>query len=165
MRIKVIFTTKEYNPFSWVIRFFDSSDFSHAAFLVEYEVHNKKNYIIHASGTNVHKTYVNDFKDKIVQTIDLELSINEISGALNLFNMYMHTKFDFMSIIGIGFNRILRVFGYKIKNIFADQQKTLFCSEFVAIVLKQIGVDLKDFNLELDGPKKLYEVLKCSHNG
>jgi hypothetical protein len=160
MIIKVHFSTyKKWNIFSALIRLVENSEFSHSS--IECEVLGKP-LIAHATEYRVNVVSTRKFyrENTIFHTFEFELNEQEEEKFMELLYDTLGISYGWWTAVGIVISRLLSLVGIKNKKFFTDKNKTLFCSEFVWYVLNEMGINVTNFDPELDGPKKLYEGLK-----
>jgi hypothetical protein len=154
--MKVLFSKRRgFNIPSLFFRWVDNSDFSHAAILVETPY---GSLVIESNHLGVHATSFRSFvnKNEIVKMIHLTPTVEQKIIIMETLYRLLGVGYGFLTVFGAGIARVFKL----TKNIFSDGDKTEFCSEFAYDVLDD-AYNLTGFKAELDGPKKLYEILKC----
>lgn len=153
--MKVLFTKRTgLNIPSMFFRLIEWSEFSHAVILLD----TPEGALVYESNIKgVHSLPFSEFikKNTIVKMIILDP--NEYQFKLIKEQIYKLSGVDYPILPMIG-AFIARVTG-SIKNIFADGSKTEYCSEFVFDCLDE-AYNLRGYIAEVDGPKKLYDILK-----
>lgn len=155
--IKVVFCRpRKFSLMSKIFRLIENSPFSHSAI----QLQNGFYYHVTLFG-KVHINSGSYFESKY-EIIEEKFIMVEPSNNDKMQDECQRLEgidYGVMSIIGVGLSRLLKLFGIRAPNFFKDSTKTFYCSEFVWYILKIGGLELKDFDPELDGPKKLKEVL------
>jgi hypothetical protein len=155
MKISILFTKRKgFNIPSWFFRLIERSEFSHAVILLD----TPEGPLVYESNIKgVHPLPLYDFvkNNILIKSITLNPNDDQAMTIKNRIYELLGVNYPILAMIGAF---IARVTG-SIKNIFADGDKTEYCSEFVFDVLDQ-PYDLKGYLAEIDGPKKLYEILK-----
>lgn len=162
MKIKVHFSTfKRFNLFSVLIRFIEKSKFSHTS--IEFNI-GKRSFIAHATEYRVNIISAHKFyrENEIFHIIEFDLNDIQFEKFKNLIYDTLGISYSWKTIIGIVLSRFLSLIGIKNRKFFEDKNKTMFCSEYVWYILSNLGYKIENFDPELDGPKKLYEILKAS---
>ena len=154
--MKVLFSKRRgFNIPSMFFRLIDNSEFSHAAILIETAY---GSLVIQSNHLGVHATSFRSFitDNEIVKMIHLNPSVEQKIIIMETIYKLLGVGYGFLNVFGAGISRVFKLS----KNIFADGDKTEFCSEFAYDVLDN-AYNLTGFKAELDGPKKLYELLKA----
>jgi len=95
--------------------------------------------------------------ETIVHSIQVEVNREDFYAVLY---PYFGRQYGYLNVFGMGIQRLLKVFGIKIKNPLKDKDKTFVCSELVIRLLQQSSDYCKDLDPERDGPADLYKSLK-----
>lgn len=146
--------------FSFLIRLFERSEFSHV-YIKWYSNKLNRYLIYHASATGVNFIGQEIFNQKSIVIHEFEIESDE--DTLNKTKQFAidncGKSYGFLNLIGIGIVRIFYIFGINFKNFLSDSDKTFICSELVAKILKEnFNFDIKK-SLELIGPKEIYIIL------
>jgi hypothetical protein len=139
----------------------DRSSFSHVALFLE--TNDLLNLYAHVNFQKVHVNTQPYFerKYKVIKSLEYEINDADYDYITKEIARFEGADYGFLTLIGIGIARILRLFKIRAKNIFRDRNKTFFCSEFIWYLLTLCSFHIDDFDPELDGPKKLYQILSC----
>lgn len=153
--MKVLFTKRRgCNIPSMFFRWIDNSEFSHAAILIETAY---GSLVVESNHLGVHATSFRSFitNNTIVRMVHLNPSVEQ--KVIIMENIYhlLGVGYGFLNILGAGISRLFNLS----RNIFSDGNKTEFCSEFVYDVFDD-AYNLTGFKSELEGPQKLYDILK-----
>lgn len=164
-KIKVVFTRPaSFSFISLIFRLFEGTTYSHAALcLISTDL---VNLVAHSNRHNVHvntEKYFNKIYTTL-ESLEFEISDEKYDYLVAEISKYEGAIYGYLNIFGIFISRVAKFFGIRMRNIFSDKSKTFFCSEFVYQMLHEIGFNLKDFDSELDGPRKLFEILKGIKN-
>lgn len=149
-------TPKCWNPLSWMIRKAEGTEFSHC-YIKFYSATYDMWLVYHASHTMIHFLGEEKFleKNKIIEEYELDLSV---AIKVSLIRNAIHRcgiPYGFLQMIGMMFSRFIYLwFHYKIKNPFADGEKTEVCSDLLYYDL-QSCISFGDFIPEYDGPRKI----------
>lgn len=65
-----------------------------------------------------------------------------------------------LQLIGMGIARLQKVITGKGKNPFRDGERSQVCSELVGRILRIIGMDIQEEDLEIEGPKFVRDLVK-----
>lgn len=152
--MKVLFTKRRgCNIPSMIFRWIDKADFSHVALLIETHY---GSLVVQSTHIGIHAISFRDFikHNSIIKMIHLNPTVEQ--KILIMENIYrlLGVSYGFISIAGAALARMFHMS----KNILGDGDKTEFCSEFAYDVLEE-AYGLHGFLAEIDGPKKLYEIL------
>lgn len=132
-------TPKKFNLFSWLIRTVGKSPFSHA-YIRYYDTYTKTWIIYQASGRLVNMITADNFNkvEKICAEFEIPVSTETRKKTIEWAQKKLGTPYGVMNIVGIGCVIVARFFGKKIRNPFADGEKTMVCSELVDYVMEDI---------------------------
>ena len=147
--------------FSWLIRFFEGTDYSHT-YVKTYSQTADTWLVYQASGSMVNfmgeKHFIN--AAHIAREFEFEISENSFKEYLKWAILNAGVPYGLKTVLGI---LIARVFNLK-KNPFGDGESTLFCAELCRIVLNDfIGVHVAKEEFELAGLKKLFLICERTH--
>lgn len=150
---------KGFSILSTIIRWVEGTKFDHT-YLRIYSKSLDRWLIYHASKTSLHFSNWESIQANNVICEEYELPIFEAEKVkiLQYCVDNLEKPYGVLELIGIGWVRLARALGYKIKNPFSDGLKTEVCSEVVGHVLKMIqdhddGPFITDEQLETEGPK------------
>ena len=145
-----IFSKHKNSITSWLIRKIERSKFSHVAILYQDKITGRW-LVAQSNKYRLNIVSLENFEKEnaIIAKIEICDSYDKYMSFLRYTFDHLGNQYGYLTMFGILLNRI-----FKIKNPFADGDKTFFCSEYF---IKAIGV--KDINPEIDGPKKIYEKL------
>ena len=145
---------KSFPLFSWSIRLFEGTPYSHV-YLKWYSEHLQMHLVYHAAGTSMHFLGP-DRADHELNTVR-EYTLDVSPETKRLIVAYCVSKagtpYGLRTVLGIALKRI---FGTS-KNVFADGDKTQFCSEFIARILSNF------FHVELPKPPDSMGLLDLEH--
>jgi len=138
--------------FSWLIRLYEITKFSHVAVMIHFEAINTI-AVFEASGTNV--KFVN-YKDWMERNEIVHGYLHHVDKTtwrkLTAFAMRnVDKKYGVKQVFGMAYARL-----FKKKNPWADGKASYVCSELVGYILKHVMGDKLDLSkLEYEGPKYL----------
>lgn len=146
--------------FSWLIRLYQKTEFSHVYIRIPHETmsdsvfHASEGLVHHMSGTQFDKKHrvVTEFEIPIKECAfhTLLMTAHEISGS----------NYGYLQNLGILIVKFASFFNIKINNPF---KKGWNCSELVLYMLNQIYNDFKHLDKNIVTPKDLYKAL-CTSN-
>lgn len=158
-KLKIGFSksTKFMPFFSWAVRLWEDTEFSHCYTEFENRRHPELPLIYQASHDmmNFMSRLVFEANNEIVEEFVIEVSDEAYDNLLYKAIQIVGKPYGVKQILGIV---LARIFNLK-KNPFQTRGDTYICSEWCGIVLKELGYVLpKDPNLIT--PKDVYKVLK-----
>ena len=156
MKLKILFSNpKQFKLHNVLIRWFDRADYGHVAIeIVDTRTRQDMVYeISYGEGHWIDRAHW-DERNNLVKEYTLDIGEFEYKEIVKLCNLSTQKGYGYLGVLGIA---IRYVFGIN-RNIFADDDKTLICSEFVAIILWSIGILYCD-NFELMTPRYIDEKL------
>lgn len=146
---------------SGLIRKIENSEFSHV-FIKWHSDSYERDIIYQASGFEVNFIGTDLFlkHSKIIKEIQLEISDEEFKSCMQFCIDNSGIPYGIKQLFGMGYVKLMKLFGKNIKNPFRDGKKSYVCSELIGVLLeKELQIKL-GLNLEVDGPKELYNKLK-----
>lgn len=158
--IKVVFSThRKFSIPSLFFRLMEGTPYSHVSLLMP----NGFYYHVTLFGkVHINTSYYFEKHNEIVDVKNVLMEPEMIGLMLSECSKMEGVDYGVMNVIGVGISRFLKLFGIRAPNFFKDNSKSFYCSEFVWYILKKGGLELKGFDPELDGPKRLNELLKWS---
>ena len=145
----------------WVIRIIERTPYNHV--YVELKVGTYKTDVIYqASGSQVNLVNKKIFKKnhKITHSFDFVISIAKKRELIGWVLENVGTKYGFLQVIGIGYVKLMYLFGMRTRNPFGVGRTSQVCSELVGIVLKEyLGEDIQE-DLDVVGPKGIFNFIK-----
>lgn len=162
MRLNSIFigfsTARDPNPIAWVIRKVEGTPYSHVYLEIKSESL-ARSLIYHASHTTLHFTGLQRFAqtNKIIEEFELLVTDEQQQQILQYCIDHADTPYGAMELLGIGWVRLCRKFGKKVRNPFRDGQRTQVCSELIGNVLRILGEKIDPAMLETEGPRWIYD--------
>jgi hypothetical protein len=148
-------STKKFAPFSWLIRFWDKTPYSHVYFQFETSK-NKVEIVYQASSTMLNYMSKDVFLTKNAVVEEFEFFIDD--------ERYDFIMLNCMKSAGLEYS-VKQVFGLVIADLFnmesnpLSDEKRYVCSEWVAEELQLLGYRFNK-TLDLITPKDIYKVLK-----
>ena len=152
---------KKFALYSWLIRFVEGTEFSHA-YIRWYSNSLERDVIYQASGTMVNfcGRGVFDEHHQVVDEFEVELSAEVKKKVIQYAMDNAGVPYGLKPALGMGWVRFMKILGYEVPNPFRDGKKTYVCSELVADILVEVlGHDL-DHDLDDVGPRILYDYAK-----
>lgn len=149
---------KVFPVFSWAIRLAEWTPYSHVFVRINSE-HLGTTLIYQASGTQVNFMGLKHFEDAahIIKEFEFEISDENYKELLCWAVREAGAPYGIKAVLGI---LLVKCFNLK-RNPFSDKDKTWFCSELAGKILRDfIGVYLKEDELEIVGPRRIFEI--CS---
>jgi len=145
-----------FKPFSWAIRLFEGSKYSHT-YVKLYNRHFNDFDIYQASKGMVNHVVEENFLKENTMVAEFSIPI-EPKAKLELINLIRYKlgkPYSTLTIIGI----FLAKFGIKSRRFFKGEDSYI-CSELVARALKESGLLPVEVHLDVDKatPKQLYEI-------
>lgn len=124
--MKVIFTYKPHSLFSWIIRFFTFSRFSHVAIMLSDDLVFDSTFK-HGTTIRSYEEFCAEYANKRHTVVDIEVPniINAVNSALSITGK----PYDWKAIFGLPFKRNWQ------------DNDAWFCSEAVEFILKCGGTD------------------------
>jgi len=144
--------------FSWAIRAVEMTPYSHVFVKISSESLNTT-LIYQASGTQVNFMGVKHFKDAahIFEEFEFEVSDENYKQFLVWAVQEAGAPYGLKTVLGI---LVVKCFNLK-RNPCSDKNKTWFCSELAGRILKDfVGVQISEDELEVKGPRRIYEICK-----
>lgn len=145
--------------FSWLIRLWENTKYSHAYVIFPLEKYDT-NLIYQASGSMVNFMGEKAFmeKHKPVYMYEVIIDENAYYRAMDYSIKHAGYKYAFKQIIGIMFMRFAKWFGKKISNPFDG--KGYICTELVAEIVNNLEVSDVSISTEDVGLKELHAIVK-----
>jgi len=146
---------------SKAIKVLDRSRFSHV-YIKWHSDSIDRDIIYQASGTMVNFMGVTEFRKHStpVEEIKLTVTDDQFRRCLQFCIDNAGVPYGLKQLIGMGYVRVLRLFGVKMKNPLRDGRATYVCSELISSLLAD-AVDIKvPLDTEIAGPNDLYKFLK-----
>lgn len=140
MRISIGLSTRAKSIFSWLIRLYQKTKYSHTYIRIEMK---SFDLVLDATAHGVTIRNYKDFKkkNKIIEEKVLDQQFISPDDLANTAVPFLGKKYGYLTLLGI----LLKDLG--IKNIGNDGTKSFICSELVARVLeKYIGIDTGSFD-------------------
>lgn len=154
-------STKKLPLFSWAIRLWEGTDYSHCYTQFENRRHPELPLIYQASHDmmNFMSRSVFQTENQVVEEFVIEVNDEAYDNLMYKAIQLVGKPYGVRQIFGIV---LARIFDLKV-NPFETKKDTYTCSEWCAIVLKELGYVLpKDPNLIT--PKDVYKVLRWTKN-
>lgn len=152
---------KKFAIFSWLIRLVDGTKYSHV-YIKWYSNKLQREIIYQASGTMVNFVGTSVFleKNEIIKEYELEIS-DETSLKVKQFAMdKAGIKYGLKQVLGIGYVKLMYIFGKNVRNPFDDGSHTYVCSELVGEILKEKLNFGMDIDLQTITPKDIDELME-----
>jgi hypothetical protein len=148
-------------PFSWLIRLFQGTTFSHVYIRLPFKRLGvlPSDGVVHASNGLVHYTNIDSFKKKHKVMVEFSISITEDQWHRLLIDMHTTAGEDYsnMQNIGIALVHILHLFGIRATNPWKSGWN---CSEYVGHILRIVyPEEMRQLRRDLITPKDVYNVL------
>ena len=166
MNIKIGFSQPKgriFPIFSWLIRLVEWTKYSHVYLQWDSEFAQSK-ITYHAAGHSVHFLGTKKFNETVtpIHEFEIEISRDQYKELLHYCFENSGTDYGIKQIFGIAIVKAAGLLGKEISNPFSDGGKSQVCSELVGYVLSEI-MD-KDIKLDLDiaGPRDIFQFLKES---
>lgn len=145
--------------FSWLIRLIEWTPYSHCYIRWGSEWL-ERDVVYEASGTMVHFKEGKRFDDKVevVHLFEIECSSDTRKKVIQKAMDFSGAPYGLKQVAGILLVKMARWIGCDLKNPFSDGNKTWVCSEIVAEILEELGVE---FSVSKDNvtPRDLFEGL------
>lgn len=154
-------TPKNKNPFPWLVRKIQGTEFSHVYLRLPTGRRLKQDLIYQASNTMVNFVGSKRFEDQnhIIKEIELDIESDTYYKLLQFCVNEAGKSYAFLQILGIGWVLFAGLFGAKVKNPFPQGGSSYVCSELVAAILIEFfGFRIMQ-DLDLITPKEVYELL------
>lgn len=123
---------KNFPLFSWLIRLFEGTPYSHV-YLKWYSEHLQMYLVYHAAGSSMH--FLGPARAEVELQPIREYELDVTPEMKRLMVVYCVSKagtpYGLRTVVGIALKRLLGTS----KNVFADGEKTQFCSEFISRIL------------------------------
>jgi hypothetical protein len=159
MKLEIMFTRpKKWMPISWLIGIIEGTKYSHCA--IAYGDYDNK-LVVHSNSYRVNIETIDIFLKKRVLVDTLVISVRG-KDFLKEVMRHMGKQYGYLTIVGMGIQRLCNLFGWKIKNPFSDGDSTYVCSELVIHMLQCCSEGYENLSAERDGPKKVYEAITCN---
>ena len=145
--------------FSWLIRLFEWSPFSHVYIKTQTRLTDQR-LIYQASGVQVNFMGEKYFRERaeIYEEFMFEISDEAYRMYLRWAIENAGAPYGFKAVLGIA---LMRLFSLK-RNPFADGQCSQFCSELALRALHDfLGVDVTPQHFETAGPMEVYNICKA----
>jgi hypothetical protein len=138
---------------SAAIEWVEGTDFDHTYIRV-YSASLDRWLVYHASRTNLHFSNWTDIQKKnvIVEEYPIPVTPEQKVRILQHCIDVVDRPYGFLQLIGMGWVRVCQKAGWRVKNPWRDGERTQVCSELVGHVLQLIGSDIRDEQLEYEGP-------------
>lgn len=154
--------SKGFKPFSWLIRLFEGTKYSHNYLKIS------NNYFLDFDIYQASKNMVNHVVEKhfleenaVVAEFSIPVDLEQKKAILNYARHKLGRPYSTLTIAGI----FLSKFGIHINSLFKGEQSYI-CSELVARALKDSGLLPTDIYLDIDKatPKQMYEICELYFN-
>lgn len=146
---------------SWVIRLIEQTPYSHV--YVEWEARKYKTHIVYqASGTKVNFMNQKIFREQntVTHEFDFEISETKKNELVGWALRNVGTDYGMLQIVGIGYVKFMHLFGKHVRNPFGKGRTSQVCSELVGVVLKDfLGEDIQQ-DLDVIGPRGIFNFIK-----
>lgn len=148
-----------FEPFSWLIRLIDRSQFSHT-YIKYYDNYANRWVIFQASGLTVNYIGQTLFNSKEILCAEFTIPITSAQKLTTIQYAIdtLGTPYGMKHILGIVLVKFANLFGKRIANPF-DESGTMVCSELVAYMLNQIILPTDTINFETATPTDVYNYL------
>ena len=136
-----------FEPFSWIIRLFDWSPFSHTYLRINIPEYNRQ-VIFQSSGLLVNFESPSIFSSAEYVYKEFPISISDATKQ-NIMQFCLDRvglPYDLKGVFGLAIVKFMALFGKKINNPFGSGDTTYFCSK----VLDEILKDYTDIPVPLD---------------
>ncbi len=153
--------------YAWLIMKVENTHFSHVAISWKSEYLDRE-IVYQASHTMVNfcegKRYIRNHL--ITDTFEVDMDENIQKKVIQFAMDHAGIPYGFKQVLGIGYIKLMGLFGKKVNNPFNNGKNTYVCCELVADILKQYFNMDKTINIPLDNitPKQLYNLLKININ-
>lgn len=151
--------------FAWTIRLaLGGTKYSHS-YISYYDSTVKDYMIFEASAPSVHKIPKKEFLKKNIIVKEFNICLNEhlFVDGLSKAILLRGTPYGLKAVFGVAIRWLFNIN----RNPYDDDERTVFCSEFVAIILKEWGYKI-DKDTDLVTPKDIYNLVKkdisCTFN-
>jgi len=147
--------------FSWLIRLVEWTPYSHV-YLQWHNAYTDKLLTYEAGGSSVHFKGKRIFNETIIPIHEFSIEIDDTQRR-NLMAYCFEkagTEYGVKQILGIGYVKFMCcLLNKKVKNPFMDGDKSMVCSELVGNVLSDILLKEHHLDLDIAGPRAIYEFL------
>lgn len=155
--VQIQFTSpdKWFQPFSWGIRLFEGTKYSHVR--LAWKSTSGEDLIYEASGSSVKligRYAVDSHKVKIHHTYTLSLTREQYIKMISLFR-FASVKYGLLQVLGIAIAKILHLK----TNPFDSGKQRQVCSELIGFFLIDVMSLHIEESLDLIGPKGIKEIL------
>lgn len=156
VRIEFTSPKKWFKPFALAVQLFEQTPYSHVRLV--WQLPSGQEVIYEASGSQVKLIGENARKYypvKVLKSFEVPITLDEYL-KLNRLLRFSGIKYGSLQILGIA---LARIFKLK-KNPFSDGRRSQVCSELVGVFLEEVlDIDVPE-ELDLVGPKGIYDLLE-----
>ncbi len=148
-------SSKKNSIISAIIRLVERTPYSHV-YVKFYSPTLDRWLVYHASHTNVHFNNIETFAKENIILEEYALATSECkkNEALRMCVDRVGRPYGYLQIFGMGIVRLIKAwFNVRLKNPFADGERTQVCSELVGHVISKLGYDINISELEFEGPR------------
>lgn len=156
MKIKILLCSPTYSKFpifSWLIKFFGKTKYSHYA--IQYS-----GFVLDATSRDVRLSTAKEFKSRydVVRSYDIEFN-SDFESFTNWCGKHLNKKYGFFQIIGL----LFMIMGLAKRNPFGKDSKNLVCNELVVLLLSEFkGFTVGDSdNYNLTQTEKIVKEYSC----
>ncbi len=134
---------KKFALYSWAIKWVDGAEYSHAYIKVHSPKYDR-DIIYQASHMAVNFMGTSKFSEEatIIKEYELQVSDEALKKAMQFAIDHSGDSYDVWSAVGLGVSKIASKLGKNIASPFGDKQNSYFCSELVASILEDLGIDV-----------------------
>ena len=143
---------------SQLIRLIDGGNSSHTYF--KWVLDDGKEIYAHSNSHRVNILSKSAFHKYHISDAEYYIKLDDLSAirVRNYVYSSLGITYGYLPIVGILLYKIFKWAGLN-RNIFADYNNTLHCTEFAFYILQLVGYNL-NYRPELDGVKKLHQLVK-----
>jgi hypothetical protein len=139
----------------------EGTKFSHTYVRV-YSASLERWLVYHASRTTLHFSNWPTIRaaNVIVEEYAIDITPAQQTAILQHCIDVVDLPYAALQLAGMGLVRLCQKLGWRVSNPFRDGEKTQVCSELVGHVLQIVGADIKDCDLEVEGPRFIRDKVK-----
>jgi hypothetical protein len=155
-------SSKWWSPVAWGIRLVERTPYSHV-YMKFWSDSLQRWLIYHASQRDLHFNNLEMFEqyNRVLKEYKVFASKKDRTEGLQLCVDRVGWAYGRMQLVGMAAVRVVKAwFGWKVKNPFADAEKTQVCSEIAGRVLKIVGGPIDVSALEYEGPRYIYDAIQ-----
>lgn len=154
-------TTQKFSLTNWAIRHIYGTPFSHVYvkfYLAPYDRH----IIFQASGfaVNLESPEIFGERERVVAEFQLQVSDDTFQKIIQFSIDSSGVPYGMKEALGLGYVKLMALFGCKRTNPFRDSKSSYVCSELVGQILKEFLGDSVDKDLDDTTPKDIWELVQ-----